>query len=84
MINIKKEEALRQKEEVKELLKKEEEEIEELNKKKTGKTKYRKTKGEIDKMQDRYKNYNFKLWELLIMIIANCCICKHFKRSLKR
>lgn len=45
---------MKQKEEVKELLKKEEEELEAGIKKKPGKTKYRKTKGEIDKMQERY------------------------------
>ena len=51
----KKEQVMKQKEEVKELLKKEEEELEAGIKKKPGKTKYRKTKGEIDKMQERYR-----------------------------
>lgn len=50
----KKEEKLKEKLEKQELLKKEEEEMEGTMKKKTGKTKYRKTKGEIDKMQARY------------------------------
>ena len=50
----KKEDAIRAKEEKKELLKQEEEELEKWAKKSTGKTKYRKTKGQIDKMQARY------------------------------
>ncbi|CAI2379225.1 unnamed protein product [Moneuplotes crassus] len=50
----KKMEKAKAKEEVKELLKQEEEELELANKKKPGKTKYRKTKGQIDKMQAKY------------------------------